>query len=123
MLPLGCVQLSQCALLHCLPDGAPVVLLLLVPTSMCPLMDPPCRFTIQGNRISYMGWEASVGIRSSAGIRVSDVRFKGERVVYEMALQQAASGEPHQGLGLARACSSIVHLQCGSSVHTLVFTQ
>lgn len=50
-----------------------------------------------------MGWEASVGIRTSAGLRLWDIRFKGERIVYEMALQQAASGKLRAASRLASA--------------------
>ncbi|CAK0783467.1 hypothetical protein CVIRNUC_006666 [Coccomyxa viridis] len=47
------------------------------------------RYTIDRNAISYMGWTFQVGIRPSGGLRLWDIQFNGERIVYELALQEA----------------------------------
>uniref|UniRef100_A0A6T5TPM3 Amine oxidase n=1 Tax=Chlamydomonas chlamydogama TaxID=225041 RepID=A0A6T5TPM3_9CHLO len=47
------------------------------------------RYFISGNHISYMGWELDVGVRTSSGVRAWDMRFKGQRQVYEWSMQQA----------------------------------
>ncbi|CAL5220606.1 g2648 [Coccomyxa viridis] len=47
------------------------------------------RFTIERNALSYMGWTFQVGIRPSGGLRLWDIKFGGQRIVYELALQEA----------------------------------
>ncbi|EIE26972.1 amine oxidase catalytic domain-containing protein [Coccomyxa subellipsoidea C-169] len=47
------------------------------------------RYSIDRNAVSYMGWTFQVSIRPSGGIRIWDVRFGGERIAYEIALQEA----------------------------------
>lgn len=39
-----------------------------------------------------MGWDLNMGMRSTAGMRLWDVRFNGTRVAYEISLQEAAAG-------------------------------
>ena len=49
------------------------------------------RFSIKGRKISYMGWDFHVGMRSSAGPALYDVRFNNSRVLYELSMQEASS--------------------------------
>lgn len=49
------------------------------------------RFDIQGRKISYMGWEFHVGMRSTAGPALYDVRFNSSRIMYELSMQEATS--------------------------------
>jgi hypothetical protein len=60
------------------------------------------RFTIShGNRVSWLGWSLYVGYLPHYGGRFWDIRFKGERMAYELSLQEAMAGEGG-GVGLGR---------------------
>eukprot|EP00775_Hariotina_reticulata_P009066 gene9066-9236_t len=59
---------------------------------------PPLQYEPGGRRFKlgrtlavedWMGWSFSIGHRPTAGISFWDIRFKGERIVYELALQEA----------------------------------
>ncbi|XP_077410352.1 diamine oxidase [copper-containing] [Vanacampus margaritifer] len=47
------------------------------------------RYHIDGNFVEYAGWSFAYRVRSSAGLQVFDVRFNGERIAYEISLQEA----------------------------------
>ncbi|KAK9823044.1 hypothetical protein WJX81_002929 [Elliptochloris bilobata] len=47
------------------------------------------RFRIDRNAVDWLGWSFQVGSRPASGLRAWDVRFGGERIVYELALQEA----------------------------------
>ena len=49
------------------------------------------RFDIAGRKISYMGWDFHVGMRSSAGPALYDIRFNNTRIMYELSMQEATS--------------------------------
>ncbi|KAG2443775.1 hypothetical protein HXX76_002119 [Chlamydomonas incerta] len=49
------------------------------------------RFNVNGKHVSWMGWDLNLGMRSTAGTRLWDVRFNGTRVAYEISLQEAAA--------------------------------
>lgn len=52
------------------------------------------RFTItHGNKVDWLGWSLYVGYLPHHGGRFWDIRFKGERIVYELSLQEAMAGE------------------------------
>eukprot|EP00879_Flechtneria_rotunda_P010440 GHRR01010916.1.p1 GENE.GHRR01010916.1~~GHRR01010916.1.p1 ORF type:complete len:338 (+),score=115.67 GHRR01010916.1:40-1014(+) len=61
---------------------------------------PPIQYEPGGRRFrlspagldNWMGWSLSIGHRPTAGISYWDMRFRGERVVYELALQEAYAG-------------------------------
>jgi primary-amine oxidase len=58
----------------------------------------PCvaarRFSIgQNNRVSWLGWQLYVGYLPHYGPRYMDVRFKGERIAYEISMQEALACE------------------------------
>ncbi|NWW79685.1 AOC1 oxidase, partial [Climacteris rufus] len=47
------------------------------------------RYRLRGNRLEYGGWSLAFRLRSSAGLQLFDVRFSGERVAYELSVQEA----------------------------------
>jgi len=52
------------------------------------------RFTItHGNKVDWLGFSLHVGYLPHYGARFWDVRFKGERLAYEISLQEALAGE------------------------------
>ncbi|GMH38438.1 hypothetical protein BSKO_06322 [Bryopsis sp. KO-2023] len=52
------------------------------------------RFKIRGKRpgaghhFSYLGWQGHFGMRYDTGITFHDIRFRGERIAYELSLQE-----------------------------------
>ncbi|CAH1801569.1 unnamed protein product [Owenia fusiformis] len=48
------------------------------------------RINCVGNRITWMGWEFSVGFSQVRGPSVHDVRFKGERILWENSLNEVS---------------------------------
>ncbi|KAB1275867.1 Amiloride-sensitive amine oxidase [copper-containing] [Camelus dromedarius] len=49
------------------------------------------RYRLEGNTVFYRGWSFAFRLRSSSGLQVLDVRFGGERVAYEVSVQEAAA--------------------------------
>ena len=47
------------------------------------------RYTVSGHHIEYMGWSFDFRVRSSSGLQLFDIRFKDERIIYELSLQEA----------------------------------
>ncbi|XP_017289428.1 amiloride-sensitive amine oxidase [copper-containing] [Kryptolebias marmoratus] len=47
------------------------------------------RYYIDRNFVEYAGWSFAYRVRSSAGLQVFDLRFNGERIAYEISLQEA----------------------------------
>ncbi|XP_068160316.1 diamine oxidase [copper-containing] [Antennarius striatus] len=47
------------------------------------------RYHIDQNFVEYAGWSFSYGVRSTAGAQIFDLRFNGERIAYEISLQEA----------------------------------
>ncbi|XP_070610231.1 amine oxidase [copper-containing] 3-like [Erythrolamprus reginae] len=48
------------------------------------------RYRIQDNHVTFMSWSLAFGIDNNRGPRIFDVRFRGERIVYELSLQDAS---------------------------------
>lgn len=60
------------------------------------------RFTLSSAtspRVEWLGWEVTVGYKATSGPRFWDVRFKGERIAYELALQEISCGETQRKRG------------------------
>ena len=58
-----------------------------------PYISTPLRFTIsEGNKVDWLGWSVYVGYLPNYGPRFWDMSFKGERIAYELSLQEAAAG-------------------------------
>ncbi|XP_051970653.1 amiloride-sensitive amine oxidase [copper-containing]-like isoform X2 [Xyrauchen texanus] len=47
------------------------------------------RYQVDGNFVEYAGWSFAYHVRSSAGLQIFDLRFNGERIAYEIGLQEA----------------------------------
>ncbi|KAF4087856.1 hypothetical protein AMELA_G00076090 [Ameiurus melas] len=47
------------------------------------------RYQVDKNFVEYAGWSFAYRVRSSAGLQIFDLRFNGERVAYEVSLQEA----------------------------------
>lgn len=63
------------------------------PTTPLPYDPEGRRFRIEGYNIVHVyGWALSIGHRPSTGLSFWDIRFRGERIVYELSLQEAFAG-------------------------------
>lgn len=47
------------------------------------------RYTVSNHHVEYMGWSFDFRSRTSSGIQIFDIKFKGERIVYELSVQEA----------------------------------
>jgi hypothetical protein len=67
--------------------------LLRTPPHPPPYVSSPLRFTIsEGNKVDWLGWSVYVGYLPNYGPRFWDMSFKGERIAYELSLQESAAG-------------------------------
>eukprot|EP00882_Tetradesmus_deserticola_P006545 GHRQ01006887.1.p1 GENE.GHRQ01006887.1~~GHRQ01006887.1.p1 ORF type:complete len:732 (+),score=281.45 GHRQ01006887.1:152-2347(+) len=79
------------------------------------------RFSIaQGNRVKWLGWELYVGYLPHYGPRYMDVRFKGERIAYEISMQEALASYGAGDLSQANTVYLDSHWGIGASVRELV---
>ncbi|KAM8824322.1 retina-specific copper amine oxidase [Synchiropus picturatus] len=78
------------------------------------------RFSISGNQVLYLDWSFAFGLSSLTGMRVFDVRFKGERILYELSIQEAMSvyGSVTPGMILTKFLDSSIGI--GRFAHELV---
>ena len=49
------------------------------------------RYSVKGRHVSYMSWSFDFRMDSYSGMQVYDIRFNGERIIYELSLQEAAA--------------------------------
>ncbi|XP_044187123.1 membrane primary amine oxidase-like [Thunnus albacares] len=49
------------------------------------------RFSVRNNHVVYLDWSFSFGLSVLTGMRAFDIRFKGERIIYELSVQEAMS--------------------------------
>ena len=49
------------------------------------------RYTVNGRHVSYMSWSFDFRMDSNSGMQIYDIKFNGERIVYELSLQEAAA--------------------------------
>lgn len=47
------------------------------------------RYSVRGNHVRYYHWSFSFGVGLMSGLRLFDVRFNGERIAYELSVQDA----------------------------------
>ncbi|NXX77451.1 AOC3 oxidase, partial [Urocolius indicus] len=47
------------------------------------------RYSVRDNHVTFQGWSIAFGINPNTGPRLFDIRFRGERIVYELSLQEA----------------------------------
>ncbi|XP_047213721.1 primary amine oxidase, liver isozyme-like [Girardinichthys multiradiatus] len=92
-----------------------------------PLQLPPQQFYSEGKRYSigynhvlYLDWSFAFGLSSLTGMRVFDVRFNGERIAYEISVQEAMSvyGSVTPGMILTKFLDSSIGI--GRFAHELV---
>ncbi|XP_030076364.1 membrane primary amine oxidase [Microcaecilia unicolor] len=62
-------------------------------TTAIPLQYEPHgpRYSVKNNQVLFQSWRFAFGISVNTGLRLFDIRFKGERIVYELSLQDAIS--------------------------------
>ncbi|XP_027766727.1 membrane primary amine oxidase-like [Empidonax traillii] len=62
-----------------------------LPDSLGPLQFEPQgpRYNVRDNHITYQGWSITFGMNPNSGPRLFDIRYRGERIVYELSLQEA----------------------------------
>ena len=46
------------------------------------------RYTVTGHHVEWQGWSFDFNMRSIIGMQVHDLRFKGERIAYELSLSE-----------------------------------
>ncbi|XP_030364263.1 membrane primary amine oxidase-like isoform X1 [Strigops habroptila] len=49
------------------------------------------RYSVRNNHVLYQAWSFAFGMSVSTGLRLFDIRHKGERVAYEISVQEALS--------------------------------
>ncbi|XP_068434403.1 primary amine oxidase, liver isozyme-like [Clinocottus analis] len=49
------------------------------------------RFSVKNNHVVYLDWSFAFGLSPLRGMRVFDVSFRGERIIYELSIQEAMS--------------------------------
>ncbi|XP_043954960.1 retina-specific copper amine oxidase [Gambusia affinis] len=78
------------------------------------------RYSIQDNHVLYLDWNFAFGLSSLTGMRVFDVRFNGERIAYEISVQEAMSvyGSVTPGMILTKFLDSSIGI--GRFAHELV---
>ena len=47
------------------------------------------RYAVKGRHVEYMGWSFDFRVRTTSGFQLFDIKFKGERIVYELSIQEA----------------------------------
>jgi primary-amine oxidase len=52
--------------------------------------------------VDWLGWSLYSGAMPTSGPRLYDVRFKGQRIAYEVSMQEALAGGG--GMGLREWC-------------------
>ena len=78
------------------------------------------RYSINGRHISYMGWQFHVRLSPISGPQLFDIRYQGERIVYELSLQEigvfySAHNPAHRFSDFADSVAMV-----GTRVRTLV---
>ncbi|XP_034450176.1 retina-specific copper amine oxidase [Hippoglossus hippoglossus] len=78
------------------------------------------RFSVNHNQVLYLDWSFAFGMSSLTGMRVFDVRFKGERIAYELSVQEAMSvyGSVTPGMIITKFFDSSIGI--GRFAHELV---
>ncbi|XP_067272567.1 retina-specific copper amine oxidase [Pseudorasbora parva] len=78
------------------------------------------RFSVKNNHVIYLDWTFAFGLSSLTGMRVFDIRFKGDRIAYELSVQEAMSvyGSVTPGMMLTKFLDSSIGI--GRFAHELV---
>jgi hypothetical protein len=68
------------------------------------------RFTLSGRTVKWMGWQFHADLHPRFGPIYSDIKFKGERIIYELSLQETyAAYSGFSGHGEVRFWQRAVH--------------
>lgn len=78
------------------------------------------RYSVSNNHVLYLDWSFAFGLSCLTGMRVFDVRFKGERIAYELSVQEAMSvyGSVTPGMMMTKFLDSSIGI--GRFAHELV---
>ncbi|XP_031173368.1 retina-specific copper amine oxidase [Sander lucioperca] len=78
------------------------------------------RYSISNNHVLYLDWSFAFGLSSVTGLRVFDVRFKSDRIIYELSVQEAMSvyGSVTPGMILTKFLDASIGI--GRFAHELV---
>ena len=49
------------------------------------------RYTVNGRHVNYMSWSFDFRMDSNCGMQIYNIKFNGERIIYELSLQEAAA--------------------------------
>ena len=49
------------------------------------------RYTVSGRHVNYMSWSFDFRVDSNFGLQIYDIKFNGERIIYELSIQEAAA--------------------------------
>ncbi|XP_062988031.1 primary amine oxidase, lung isozyme-like [Elgaria multicarinata webbii] len=79
------------------------------------------RYSIRNNQVAFMSWSFAFGLDGNRGPRVFDIRFKGERIVYELSLQDA--GAIYGSNSAASMLTRYMDLSFGLGYRSLALTQ
>nr|XP_016847525.1 PREDICTED: 1-phosphatidylinositol 4,5-bisphosphate phosphodiesterase eta-1 isoform X4 [Anolis carolinensis] len=78
------------------------------------------RYSIKNNQVNFMSWSFAFGTDAFQGPRVFDIRFKGERIIYELSLQDAIAVYGSNSPGLMYNRYMDISYGLGSNLHTLI---
>ncbi|XP_067238188.1 retina-specific copper amine oxidase [Chanodichthys erythropterus] len=78
------------------------------------------RYSVKNNQVAYMHWSFAFGLSSLTGMRVFDINFKGQRIAYELSVQEAMSvyGSVTPGMMLTKFLDTSIGI--GRFAHELV---
>ena len=78
------------------------------------------RYSVKNNQVLYLDWSFAFGLSSLTGMRVFDVRFRDERIAYELSVQEAMSvyGSVTPGMIITKFLDSSIGI--GRFAHELV---
>lgn len=85
-----------------------------------PFYPDGARYSVRRNQVLYLDWSFAFGLSALTGMRVFDVRYRGERVAYELSVQEAMSvyGSVTPGMILTKFLDSSIGI--GRFAHELV---
>ncbi|KAG8565866.1 hypothetical protein GDO81_013006 [Engystomops pustulosus] len=49
------------------------------------------RYSVKNNQVLFQHWRFAFGVNVNRGLRLYDIKFKGERILYELSIQEAIS--------------------------------
>lgn len=78
------------------------------------------RFSVKNNHVIYHHWSFAFGMSALTGMKVFDIRFRGERIAYELSVQEAMSvyGSVTPGMILTKFLDTSIGI--GRFAHELV---